>query len=339
MGQNCEGKAARKPARPDCAPGPAAAGVAGPADPLGRQLATKASARELDAGVIWTAVEASTDCLRILDLSGRLLFVNCAGHQPGTEDQPIGQAWVSCWPKAGRADVERGLSAARRGEIYRFEGRMPGPDGVEKWWDVVIAPAYDGGGAVTALIATSRDITVTKQQRIDSRAREVESARASAALRSAFKIAQVGGWEVDFVKQQTRFSPELCELLGSPPLAPMAISEANLFWFEDDRAPFAAHLERVRARGERLTFEGRSVGADGGIRWWRLFGEPVFDGRECVALRGAAQEFTDWRATLERESTAIQATDAMSGFLATMSSRVAHASQRRPWDGPGDGTQ
>jgi signal transduction histidine kinase/ActR/RegA family two-component response regulator len=129
----------------------------------------------------------------------------------------------------------------------------------------------------------------------------------------------VGGWEVDFICDQALFSPELCELLGGPPLAPMSIADSVELWLEEDRAAFRARLEQVRSRGERLTFEGRTPGPDGAVRWWRLFGEPVLQDGQCVALRGAAQEFTAWRDTVERERAALHAAQAMSGFLATMS--------------------
>jgi signal transduction histidine kinase/DNA-binding NarL/FixJ family response regulator len=146
--------------------------------------------------------------------------------------------------------------------------------------------------------------------------------RTTAALRSAARIARLGGWEVDVVTQQTFFSPELCELLGAPSMPPIPIAEANLFWLEPDRAPFLAAVEHATRQGERLAFEGRSLGPDGAMHWWRLLGEPEFADGRCIALRGAAQDITEWREALERETAAVRAADEMSGFLATMSHEI-----------------
>ena len=127
---------------------------------------------------------------------------------------------------------------------------------------------------------------------------------------------------MNFVTQQTFFSSELCELLGSPPLPDMPIDDALMFWIETDRPAFQAALDQAAAGGQRLRFEGRSTTDNGVVRWWRLLGEPEFAGGRCVAIRGAAQDITDWKIALERERAAVRAADDMSGLLATMSHEI-----------------
>ena len=141
-------------------------------------------------------------------------------------------------------------------------------------------------------------------------------------MQSAFRIAHVGGWEINFITRRTLFSPQLRELFGSPSLPDMSMADANTFWIEDDQARFQAAVDHVERLGEPMTFEGRSPGIDGAVRWWRVFGEPVLEGARCVALRGAAQEVTQWREAREREQSAVRAADQMSGFLATMSHEI-----------------
>jgi PAS domain S-box-containing protein len=276
----------------------------------------------LDGGFFKAAIESSLDCVRVLDPEGRLLFMNRAGMAAfEIEDVGplVGRSCPSLWPEPAAGEIVRGIAAVRRNETCRFEAECPTAAGTAKWWDVSLAPVHDAEGELAGIIATSRDITDFKLARIESDVRELSLARTAAALRSAFRIAHVGGWEVDFVTGLTLFSEELCELLGSPPRPPMPISEALVFWFEDDRVAFYEALEQVRASGEGLTFEGRTLGSDQSVRWWRLFGEPVVVDGICVALRGAAQEVTVWRQAQERERIAVQAADAMSSFLATMS--------------------
>jgi PAS domain S-box-containing protein len=276
----------------------------------------------LNGGFFKAAIESSLDCVRVLDPDGLLLFMNRAGMAAfEIEDVGplVGRSCPSLWPEPAASQIARGIEAVRHNETCRFEAECPTATGTAKWWDVSLAPVNDADGELAGIIATSRDITDFKLARIDADVRELSLARTAAALRSAFRIAHVGGWEVDFVRRRTLFSEELCELLGSPPLPDMPMEAALDFWCEEDRAAFDEALEQVSAHGERLTFEGRSLAPDGSIRSWRLFGEPVVKEGVCVALRGAAQEVTVWRQTQERERIAVQAADAMSCFLATMS--------------------
>jgi PAS domain S-box-containing protein len=272
----------------------------------------------LSGGFFRSAIESSMDSVRVLDLEGRLKFMNRGALVAFEIDDfaPLaGRLCKSLWPEPAATQIGMGIEAALRGETHRFEGRCPTASGVEKWWDVFIAPVRDDAGELAAIIATSRDITAAYQLRIEAEARALELDRSAAALRSAFLIAHVGGWEVDFVADRVFFSPEICELIGQPPLPAMPLAEANAFWCDEDRVRFEEALVRVQASGERLVFEGRSAGAG---KSWRLFGEPVLDGDRCVALRGAAQDISDWRDAMERERAALRAAEAMSGFLATM---------------------
>ena len=145
-----------------------------------------------------------------------------------------------------------------------------------------------------------------------------ESVRSAEAVRTAAGLARIGGWEVDFVTQRTTFSPELCELVGALQ-SNMSIAEANTFWADEDRSSFSAALEQAAERGERLVFEGRSLATDGSFRFWRLLGEPVLLNADCVAMRGVAQDVTEWLDVMDREAAAARTAEAMSGFLAAMS--------------------
>jgi len=277
--------------------------------------------RGLDSSFFRSAVEASTDCFAVLDQHGGLLFVNRAGLAGLEIDDVarfVGRSWASLWPQPGRGEAARAIARARHGATSRFDASCPTAGGTEKWWSVVVEPVLDERGHLAGLTAIGRDITDARRERLDMETATLAAARAAAALRSAFQIAHIGGWEVNFTTQLTLFSPEVCALLGSPPLPAVPSVDAVLFWCEEDRGRFQECLDRVEASGERLFFEGRTVPVGGAAKSWRLLGEPVMAAGKCVALRGAAQDITDWRDTIERERSAAQATDAMSGFLATM---------------------
>jgi CheY-like chemotaxis protein len=151
--------------------------------------------------------------------------------------------------------------------------------------------------------------------------REIKSlVGATAALRSAARIALIGGWGMDFVSERISLSPELRDLLGGSPPPVMPISDALLLWLEADRPAFVEALDQVVAHGRPLAFEGRTLAADGSTKWWRLLGEPELVGDRCVALRGAAQDITNWRASQEPAYPAGEAVD----FLVTRLAALSH---------------
>jgi PAS domain S-box-containing protein len=276
----------------------------------------------LDDAFFRSAIESSLDSVRLLDTEGRLLFMNkgsLVGFEIDDVAPLIGRKCRSLWPQHAAKQIARGLEAVRRDETYRFEGQRPTAKGATKWWDVSLAPVHGPGGVLAGIVVTSRDITESVRDHAEAAERELSLARTAATMRSAFEIAHVGGWEVDFVSGQTLFSAELCALLESPPIPAMPSAEAVSFWIEEDRARFQAALDHVERASMRLTFEGRTLARDGSVRWWRLFGEPVLVANRCVALRGVGQDVTDWRGALEREQAAVKAADAMLAFLATMS--------------------
>jgi CheY-like chemotaxis protein len=183
-------------------------------------------------------------------------------------------------------------------------------------------PAGEGRTAGPGQGALSREFAALKAAQ-GNMARELGSlVGTTAALRSAARIALVGGWEMDFISELTSLSPELRELLGRAPPPSMPISDTLLFWLEADRPAFVEALDQVVAHGRPLAFEGRTLAADGSTRWWRLLGEPELVGDRCVALRGVAQDITKWRALEEHAHAAGGAADVLVTRLATLSHDV-----------------
>ncbi len=110
-------------------------------------------------------LEASADCIKIIDLEGRLEKMNtpglCALEIESFESVRDG-LWVEFWPAESRAMVEAAISAAKAGEPARFSAFCPTAIGTPKWWDVVVSPILDENGAVSKILAISRDITIQR---------------------------------------------------------------------------------------------------------------------------------------------------------------------------------
>jgi PAS domain S-box-containing protein len=111
-------------------------------------------------------LDSSNDCIKVLDLEGRLLYMNPKGQCLLEVDdfESIRQAaWTAFWPGDTRISAEAALSAAKAGGLGTLQGYCPTAKGTPKWWDVVVTPIQDADGQVIQLLSISRDITERKQ--------------------------------------------------------------------------------------------------------------------------------------------------------------------------------
>ena len=141
---------------------------------LTREDVSSATASSLGACLLATSV----DCVKLIDIDGRVRFVNDAGLALLEADSfaaLLGKPWVEFWPEEARPLVREALDEARRGGIARFTAACPTMKGVLRWWEVVVAPLSDQAGRSGLLMATSRDVSKQK-------------ARAEAIDAAAFKF-------------------------------------------------------------------------------------------------------------------------------------------------------
>jgi formate hydrogenlyase transcriptional activator len=120
-----------------------------------------------DADLLTRLVEGSPDCIKVLDLDGRLLSMN-AGGMKALEICDFGpfvrKAWVDFWEGDDRRACEAALAAARAGGIGRFTGFFPTAQTQKPmWFDVVVSPICDASGRPEKLLAASRDVTGLKR--------------------------------------------------------------------------------------------------------------------------------------------------------------------------------
>jgi PAS domain S-box-containing protein len=128
-----------------------------------------------DRAILEGVLESSTDCIKILDLDGRVLFMNTIGLRLLQLDQlndATGKHWTELWPIEHAATVREALAEAQAGQPYRFQAPRQTAKGVAKWWDVSVTPVIGRGSKVERILSVSRDIT--EQRRTDTELRESE---------------------------------------------------------------------------------------------------------------------------------------------------------------------
>lgn len=108
-------------------------------------------------------IEASPDCIALLDVDGNTSFLNSASIEAfgrGPAQLLLGQPWVTAFPDSFRGPALGALTQAAAGRTGRFTASQPSAYG-QRWWDVMIAPIMSEG-TPTGLISIARDITHQK---------------------------------------------------------------------------------------------------------------------------------------------------------------------------------
>jgi diguanylate cyclase (GGDEF)-like protein/PAS domain S-box-containing protein len=111
-------------------------------------------------------IEASPDCIKLLDLDGNVLFINDAGCRALELQSPaalLGSSWTKSLSPAFEAKARHALEQAKGGEIGRLTLFHPTMTGRPKWWDVVASPVPGENGSPGRVLVISRDITQQKQ--------------------------------------------------------------------------------------------------------------------------------------------------------------------------------
>ncbi len=111
-------------------------------------------------------IESSHDCIKELDLEGRLLSMNSAGLGLLEIDNLIpllNRRWVEFWEKSSTLLAQQAVEVALSGGVGTFEGISSTFKGTSKWWSVLVTPILDVSDKPVRLLVVSRDITKSKE--------------------------------------------------------------------------------------------------------------------------------------------------------------------------------
>jgi len=117
-----------------------------------------------DAAFLHGVLAASGDCIKVLDLDGRLVFMSEGGRrvmEVSDFNAIQGCPWPDFWSGPGHAAAREAVAAAKAGGIGQFQGSADTMAGSHRYWDVQVTPILGPDGKPERLLSISRDITAS----------------------------------------------------------------------------------------------------------------------------------------------------------------------------------
>lgn len=165
--------------------------------PDGKKVNTKTARmnRELDSAdaalvgndeLLAAILSGSGDCIKILDLDGKLQFMSDGGKRVMEVDDfgaVKGCPWPDFWRDEGNAAAKAAIEVAKSGKVAQFFGAADTAKGNPKFWDVRVMPVWGADGKPSHLLSISTDITEARVAK-DTAAKLFEDAK-DAAIREA----------------------------------------------------------------------------------------------------------------------------------------------------------
>ena len=139
-------------------------------------------------------LDSSDDCVKVLDLEGRLLFMSQPGQALlGIRDITplLNTSWVEFWQGADQQAAIEAINQARVGEVCTFQGYRPTFSGEPKWWDNKVSPIRAAEGHVERLLCLSRDITQRRLAETALRASEMQYRTLFSSMDEGYFLADI----------------------------------------------------------------------------------------------------------------------------------------------------
>ncbi|HEY9735205.1 MAG TPA: PAS domain S-box protein [Trichocoleus sp.] len=214
-------------------------------------------------------LDSSGDCIKVLDLEGRILFMNLGGQALlAIEDITpfLNTSWVNFWPEADRPAAEDAIARAAAGEVTTVQGYCPAMNGEPKWWDNKISPIRGADGQIDRLLCISRDITKRvqleeKRQQAEERLRQSEE-----RYRAIVNQALTGVAYCDLSGRLVLVNQKYCDITrySAEELSQLRMRDIT---HPEDLPRNVELYQRMLAEGTPFEIEKRYIRKDGSTVW------------------------------------------------------------------------
>ncbi|WP_445454532.1 PAS domain S-box protein [Flavobacterium sp. 25HG05S-40] len=161
-----------------------------------------------------TVLENSSDCVKLIDIDGRIQYMNTNGlclMEIDDFNLINNKFWSELWGIENQNLINETIEKVKEGQTVNFQAFCPTDKGNPKWWDVSVSPIKElGTNKIIQFISVSRDITSNKIA--EKALRESEE-----RLRLATETSEVGIWEWNILSNQVRWDNQMFRIYGITP--------------------------------------------------------------------------------------------------------------------------
>ena len=243
-------------------------------------------------------LENNQDCIKVIDLDGRLLYMNDNGHKLLEIDdfaQYDRSLWTQFWGGSEQEQAQAAFVAAKAGTTSKFEGRCPTAKGTSKWWEVNVIPLHDEDGNVEQILVISHDLTERRQAEDELRQSQVLAQRQLVEIEAIYQTAPIGMTILDADLRFQRVNQRMAEMNGITIANHMGRTVREVVPdLADENEPL---LRRVLETGEpvlNLEISGETIAKPGIYRTWISNFYPLMESTgQTVGINVVVQEITD----------------------------------------------
>jgi PAS domain S-box-containing protein len=214
-------------------------------------------------------LDSSDDCIKVLDLDGRILFMSRGGQVLlGIQDSApfLHTSWIGFWQRADQQVAVEAIAKARAGDVCTFQGYCPTPSGEPKWWEIKVSPIRGREGQVERLLCISRDITERRQIEDERKQAEEKLRESEERYRAIINQAVTGVACTDLDGTLTLVNQKYCDITGYS--ADELIQRRMQDITHPEDLPRNIELfHRMRTDGTPFEIEKRYIRKDGSIVW------------------------------------------------------------------------
>ena len=116
---------------------------------------------------VLSMIQATSDCVKILSVDGRIIFVNQIGLDElmgGSLAEVRDTIWSGYWPQATRPALEEAIDLTNQGRHIYCELPRQTLEGRDRLWSVNLTPVFGEDNRVIAIVVMSRDLTANNNQ-------------------------------------------------------------------------------------------------------------------------------------------------------------------------------
>ena len=278
--------------------------------------AATATALRAAQGLNDLVLNSSRDCIVVLDLETRTLFVSPGGIESmeiADLSSVIGTSWLRVWTGADQGAARDAVARACAGGVGRFQGFCPTHAGTPKFWDVMISPLPGADGAPERLVSVGRDITDLKlvEQRL-----AVSEARSRTLTETLPQLV----WTCRPDGSCEYLSRQWVEYTGVAESEQLGFAWLDLVIHPDDRDRTYAHWMGAVAGQHPYDIEFRIRRANGAYCWFKT---------RATAIRGNDGSIVQWFGTCTDIQDIVEARDLLARSREELERQVQERTRER----------